>query len=676
MYLESLKIWNFRKYGASSDNGPGIEVHFHDGVNVLVGENDSGKTSIIDAIRYVLHTRSGEPIYLDEKDFFEDADCNRAKSLKIECLFKGITPQEAAPFLEWMGLSKYENGNAFFVLRLVLTARRQEDGRIFSQVKAGMGNDGTIMAAEARDLLKAVYLKPLRDASQDMTHGYKSRIAQILQAHTIFGDDKKDENGRHHLENQYLKLKQAIDDYFDPQKGQDGKDITNIINNDLMKNFLLSSDSRNARLSLTGNDLTDILHQLDLRLEENKSGLGTLNLLCVAAELLLFIEKTQGVKITLVEEIEAHLHPQYQLRLIDYIQEESKFGQFILTTHSITIGSNIPLKNLILLKGCNAYPMDEGSTCCGESDYSFLQRFLDATKANLFFARGVILVEGDAENLLLPTIAKIIGLDLHSYGVSIVNVGSTAYERYTKIFQRKDGQSLNIPVSIITDLDIRSIEYYNDVNMKKVFHCNDTVKSDLTNLCSKIDFSNLPSYIESWSELEDYINENKRPRMLKADWEKVKSYYDNNLTGITAFDITEMRERRSASLLKKYNGSSDIKIFIPKEWTLEYEIARSSIFKELAAAILLAKDNKGSISVEKAIEEANKKYESDTSSESIAYEIFEPLNDGRVSKAITAQYLAEILNREATKYKSVLEYDEHLHYLIEAIKHVTTPHNE
>lgn len=526
MYLESLKIWNFRKYGASSDNGPGIEVHFHDGVNVLVGENDSGKTSIIDAIRYVLHTRSGEPIYLDEKDFFEDADCNRANSLKIECLFKGITPQEAAPFLEWMGLSKHENGNAFFVLRLVLTARRQEDGRIFSQVKAGMGNNGTIMAAEARDLLKAVYLKPLRDASQDMTHGYKSRIAQILQAHTIFGDDKKDENGRHHLENQYLKLKQAIDDYFDPQKGQDGKDITNIINNDLMKNFLLSSDSRNARLSLTGNDLTDILHQLDLRLEENKSGLGTLNLLCVAAELLLFIEKTQGVKITLVEEIEAHLHPQYQLRLIDYIQEESKFGQFILTTHSITIGSNIPLKNLILLKGCNAYPMDEGSTCCNKSDYSFLQRFLDATKANLFFARGVILVEGDAENLLLPTIAKIIGLDLHSYGVSIVNVGSTAYERYTKIFQRKDGQSLNTPVSIITDLDIRSIEYYNDGNMKKVFHCNDTVKSDLTNLCSKIDFSNLPNYIESWSELDDYIRENKNSNIPKNNLKEIKEYYN------------------------------------------------------------------------------------------------------------------------------------------------------
>ena len=157
---------------------------------------------------------------------------------------------------------------------------------------------------------------------------------------------------------------------------------------------------------------------------------------------------------------------------------------------------------------------------------------------------------------------------------------------------------------------------------------------------------------------------------------EIKEYYNNNLADITAVDIAEMRKRKSDSLRKKYNGCSDIRIFIPKEWTLEYEIARSCIYKELAAATMLAKDNKGLLSIKTAIDETNRRYNSDTSSESIAYEIFEPLNEGRVSKAITAQYLAEILNREATKYKSILKDDEHLHYLIEAIKHVTTLHNE
>ena len=47
-----------------------------------------------------------------------------------------------------------------------------------------------------------------------------------------------------------------------------------------------------------------------------KSGLGTLNLLCIAAEMLLFNNQKKGLKLALVEELEAHLHPQYQLRLI------------------------------------------------------------------------------------------------------------------------------------------------------------------------------------------------------------------------------------------------------------------------------------------------------------------------------------------------------------------------
>ncbi len=67
---------------------------------------------------------------------------------------------------------------------------------------------------------------------------------------------------------------------------------------------------------------------------------------------------------------------------------------------SITLGSTIPLKKLLILKDEEVFPMDEDATCCTEFDYRFLQRFLDATKANLFFAKGLILVEGDAENCI------------------------------------------------------------------------------------------------------------------------------------------------------------------------------------------------------------------------------------------------------------------------------------
>lgn len=384
MYLSTLKLWNFRKYSEGPNEAPGLEISFNKGVNVLIGENDSGKTAIVDAIRYVLKTKSGEPIYWEEKDFFMDTAGNRSRKLKIECIFEGISETEAAPFLEWIGLKEIA-GKSSYCLRLTLNAAILEDGRIYPEVKAGMGREGTVMDGRARDLLRVVYLKPLRDALQDMTHGKRSRIAQILHAHNIFGDKSRSEEGKHKLEQLYKRLSDDINQYFDKDGGGDGQEITNRINEILSEHFLVAGDKREVHLALTGSDLIDILRQLDLVLEGNKSGLGSLNLLCIAAELLLFYEGNHGLKLTLIEELEAHLHPQYQLRLLDYIRSKEELGQFILTTHSISVASNIPLEHLVVLKGDQVFPMGPQYTRCEPDDYQFLHRFLDATKANLFF---------------------------------------------------------------------------------------------------------------------------------------------------------------------------------------------------------------------------------------------------------------------------------------------------
>lgn len=120
-----------------------------------------------------------------------------------------------------------------------------------------------------------------------------------------------------------------------------------------------------------------------------------------------------------------------------------------------SFASKINLKNLILMKDGKGFDLAEGATGLQKGDYLFLQRFLDSTKANLFFAKGIIMVEGDAENILIPVIADIIGYPLEKYGVSIVNVGSTAFLRYSGILIRKNGEKIGIPVSVITDCDVR-----------------------------------------------------------------------------------------------------------------------------------------------------------------------------------------------------------------------------
>ena len=677
MYLSILKLWNFRKYSQGSDEAPGIEISFNKGVNVLIGENDSGKTAIVDAIRYVLKTKSGEPIYWEEKDFFMDKDGNRSRKLKIECVFEGISEIEAAPFLEWIGLKEID-GKSCYCLRLTLNASILDDGRIYPEIKAGMGREGIVMDGRAKDLLRVVYLKPLRDALQDMTHGKRSRIAQILHAHNIFSEKSRSKEGKHELEILYKRLSDDINKYFDKAGDGEGRDITNRINEILSEHFLVAGDKREASLSLTGSDLVDILRQLDLILEGNKSGLGSLNLLCIAAELLLFYEENPGLKLTLIEELEAHLHPQYQLRLLDYIRSQEKLGQFILTTHSISVASNIPLENLIVLKGDRAFPMGPKYTCCMSEDYRFLHRFLDATKANLFFAKGVIMVEGDAENLLLPTIAEIIGRPLHKHGVSIVNVGNTAYKRYAKIFERQDGQQMGVKVAIVTDLDVRSIEYYADEDErreKKVLPCTEGVKNELEGICSSVDFSHLPEFVLSANELNDYLTDHKceaKSKVKKQDRNEVKEYFKNNSQRITSECIDYLREKRKKVLNSQFDNP-EIRVFAPQFWTLEYEIARSGLYKELAVSVIMAKAEKAGKEVpmyDEVMKEISKEY-IDYSDSKIAYAIFKPINDGDVSKAIVAQYLAEILMSRKNDYKAILESDSCLKYIVDSIKHVT-----
>jgi putative ATP-dependent endonuclease of OLD family len=493
------------------------------------------------------------------------------------------------------------------------------DNSIYQYVRAGVDAEGNYIEGDARDLLRVVYLKPLRDALTEMTHGNKSRLAQILKSHSVFKKIKDEEGNEiaHELENKYKALKDGVDDFFDLEKNEDGKVITEKINKLLGENFLLGQDSKKAGITLTGSELIDILRQLDLILEKNKSGLGTLNLLFIAAELLLFEEAKQGLKLTLIEELEAHLHPQYQLRLIDFINSNEKYGQFILTTHSTTLASKIKLESLIVCNKDNAFPMGSNFTNLHPADYTFLERFLDATKANLFFARGVIIVEGDAENLLIPTIAEIIGRPLHKYGVSIVNVGSTAYKRYANIFVRKEEPKFGINVAIISDLDVPCLEHEHDME----------------------------------------INET---------------------------NLKNLRINRKDEREKLWNNKYPVKIFLPEQWTLEYEIASSKLYKYLCQAIALAKREKANPDFEadetiyeEVESDINKKYTVEIlSNKQEIYDIFKPVCKNNVSKAVVAQYLAAIMMRErdaGINIKNMICSDPFLKYIVDAIYYVSEP---
>jgi len=260
--------------------------------------------------------------------------------------------------------------------------------------------------------------------------------------------------------------------------------------------------------------------------------------------------------------------------------------------------------------------LGKSNTFLDEADYRFLSRFLDTTKANLFFARGVILVEGYSESILIPVIAEKIGKSLNKNSVSIVNVGSAAFLRFGKIFLRKDKIHLPIKVAVITDLDYRPSLF--SVTKNKV----------------------------------------KRRRVRVKD----------------AFSEEEIQHTISKRTLR----SENVNTFFSPYWTFEYCIALSpSLRKEFYRAVLLSwKEKKKTQGIKntKAIDQILETIESQFSkwtepNETIAFEIYNDIIlKYQLSKTIIAQHFAEMIENDIVK----IDPDEqNIKYIIDAIHFVT-----
>jgi putative ATP-dependent endonuclease of OLD family len=626
MFLSQLNIWNFRKYGtiqnAENKEEPGLSLNLNPRLNVLVGENDAGKSALIDAVKIVLNTHSIDFPRPELEDFFLEhgkSESSRALEFKIECIFRGFTKEEAKNFLEWLSFEGQGEDTNYY-LKLTFAAKRDSKS-IFYDLRAGDLEDGLSIDSKARELLNTTYLKPLRDSVKELSSRRNSRLSQILYNHDVFADEEN-----HELIKIISDANDAISKYFDGKNLEDG-DLNDLGGKGLLDelNTYLENFSRKGNLltsffSIADTKLKAILEKLSLELLRNKAGLGSQNLLFIATELLLLKrENFTGLKLALVEEIEAHLHPQSQILLIEFLEElcnSSKIQMFV-TTHSPNLASKVNLKNLLIAKNNRVFNMGDEYTKLRVGDYLYLQRFLDVTQSNLFFANGVIMVEGDAENILIPTIAKIIDVPLSKYGVSVINVGSVAFLRYSNIFIRKsDRERMGVPVSVITDLDVKP-----SINGEK--------------------------YILNEAEIS----------------------------------FEEARKHHKGRKEMLYTNQ-DVKCFVSDSWTLEYCIAKSEFQEDFFRAVKYAEYIKNSedygLTDEKVLkgdEFVNKKLtefrEQQKTNEDIAYYIYnEYLLEKKISKAIVAQCFANILinqNKEVIKEK--LSTDINLVYLVNAIKY-------
>lgn len=650
MFLSELKLWNFRKYGQATNEidirNPNLSIKFNSGLNLLIGENESGKTTIIDAIRLILHTQTYEYTRIYEDDFHYDGRSYRTK-LRIECIFKGFSDAEAGQFLEWIVFNEGKE----YELRVWLDSEMTDDNKIVTDIRAGADETGTRLDSNAANRLRITYLKPLRDAESEMSSGRRSRFAQLLKSHSIFNiPEEQKEN--HPLVNASKQAKNDIESYFNPSDTK-SEEIGSIQSGDIITNAIkqylnsFSGESKEPKVTAMGTKLWQILQQLSLTVDHDQTSLGVQNLLYMAAEMIMIEDnKSPCLRLVAVEELEAHLHPNFQMNVLREI-EQSKDMQFILTTHSTVVGASTKLDNVIICRDKAVFPIRDYSNL-GSYDKQFLGRFLEYTKANLFFCKGVIIVEGDSENLLVPAIAEIVlGRPLHSFGVSIVNVGSKALMRYAKIFEPKEGQQpMNMKVALLYDGDIPTFEYLNDRDNKKKIYAHPLRDND---------------YIVS-TDIDDF---------KKKIEKRVPDYDKNAITTDFKVVLQECHyERFKEYMLSRRDDLADLTppIFCARknEWTLEYSLARSCLKTPLHRAMVKAKSQSNN----------SREIPQNDQDATLITKVF--YGDNGLSKALTAQNLVEILLtpfnipelniRIREQYRQKMISDPELSYIIEAIK--------
>lgn len=623
MHLAELKIENFRAFGEGEH---AFVLPISEGLTAIVGENDSGKTAVIDALRLVLGTRGQEYFRVSDGDFHQPPEGAVRTEVRISLRFDGLTNPDRAAFLEHL---TYRDGRPLLFLTWRATVGTRGASRRFTNVemRSGLEGDGPTFDAETRALLCATYLRPLRDAEQALSAGRGSRLSQILQQTEDVTEHGVDYDPAGEIEPDALSVL-GIGDYANALLGGHegiGR-ARGRLNDDYLAELSFAGDPLKGVISVSGakgdkaGRLRQLLEKLELELRDDGAadpppsrGLGSNNLLFMASELLLLTDEAEGFPILLIEEPEAHLHPQRQLRLVQFLGRKAAKTvpaeqrlQIIVTTHSPNLASTIDLQSLVLLRDGAAFPLGAEHTLLSPSDYGFLQRFLDVTKANLFFARGVLIVEGDAENILLPVLARLIERDLARYGVSTVNVGGTGLGRYARIFQRRRQAEigrLTLPVSCVADMDVLP-------------DCGPEILG----------------LIEPGVAL---------PPTNRRKWR------------VTGDFLGDALAERRAQIEARAAGQS-VRSFVADQCTLEYDLAYYGLAREVFIAGRLAEADErigaGRITLAAAYGTAARAFAALPTEppEVLAAQVY-ALFVGGASKAVAAQYLAALLERDAAK---------------------------
>lgn len=456
MHISRVVIQNYR----SLQN---VDVPISPGPTVVIGENNVGKSNLIQALRLCLDASlSSAYRSLLKEDIFCRIDQTEPFQVLVGVEFSGFEGNENEEALlvgTGIGNGKARLFYRFRPKRLIREALATDefDDPLklddFSWELAGGGNPAVDLTeitwdVELADIAATPYslsnlqeyvvafLPALRDVEADLQQGRRSTLARLIDSLEIPEAEQ----------NALISFVQTANDAIEGTPTI--RSVAAAIDASL-KNITGAAFSLDVALGLSSPTFQAIVRNLIVLLsnamvssfEPRRNGLGMNNILYIAILVEQFrVRAARGKaagELVLIEEPEAHLHPQLQNTLVQSLLDLP--FQCILTTHSTQVTSKVPLSSYVTITGQgNEPPVASVPTQNGalsDKDVRDLERYLDATKSNLLFAQRVMLVEGPAELILLPPLVKtVLGIDLEREGISVVAIHGTHFGPFTRLF--------------------------------------------------------------------------------------------------------------------------------------------------------------------------------------------------------------------------------------------------
>jgi putative ATP-dependent endonuclease of OLD family len=427
---------------------------------VVVGENKVGKSNFLRALRLVL-----DPSLPDSARMLRPEDFWDGIPRPISTTTKIIITLDLEGFDEndehLASLADFLVQAEPMVARLTYEFRCEsaEKSKSFDFVVYGGDREEARLTWDVRRRLAMDLVPALRDAESDLASWQRSPLRPLLtKMADAIGSEEKDaiaaEVGT--VTNSILDLKAV-------------KDLSELVTSTL-RALVGGAQAADVQLGLAPTDADRLLRSLRILIDGGLRGvgdasLGVANTLYLTLKLLETQQLAQdGVRdhtFLAIEEPEAHLHPHVQRSVFSSIlgkrshlpvkdAQTAVSRTVILTTHSPHVASVAPLRSLVLLRSTanGSTAVSTADITLAKTDEEDLERYLDVTRAEMLFARGVLLVEGEAEIFLVPRLAQFAGLDLDALGITVCSVGGTNFTPHVKLLR-----ALDIPFAVVTDLD-------------------------------------------------------------------------------------------------------------------------------------------------------------------------------------------------------------------------------